>query len=37
MSVSRTSRFERALDRFVPAVILFLGASLSAAFVVVGG
>jgi hypothetical protein len=37
MSVSRTSRFERALDRFVPVVVLFLGASLSAAFVVVGG
>ena len=37
MSLSLISRFERALDRIVPAVILFLGASLSAAFVVVGG
>ena len=37
MSLSRVSRFERALDRFVPAVILFLGASLSAAFAAVGG
>jgi len=37
MSISRVSRFERALDRIVPAAILFIGASLSAAFVVVGG
>jgi hypothetical protein len=37
MSVSRFARFERALDRFVPVVVLFLGASLSAAFAVVGG
>jgi len=36
MSLSGLHRFERLLDRIVPAAILFIGASVSAAFAVVG-